>query len=396
MSLLDSIFGATTLKEPDTWLSEALNARPTASGQSVTPDSAMRVTTVYACTRVLAESVASLPLHLYRRGPDGRKEKATDHPLYSLLHDLPNREMTSYDLRELQMAQLCLRGNAYARLYRKRNGEVGEIVPWKTQKVRIDRDSSGRLVFLVEGEGTFYHDSVWRIPGLGGDGIVGYTPIGLAREAIGLALATEQHGAALFGNGAHPLGVLETDGVFQDEEAIERLRSQFQERYSGSNAHKPLILEKGLKWQQISLSSEDAQFLETRKFQRSEICAIYRVPPHMIADLERATFSNIEHQSLEFVMHTLRPWLVRFEQSIHRDILTPAQRKRYFVSFSVEGLLRGDIKSRYEAYSKAIVNGWMNRNEVRALENMNPADGLDEFLVPTNMDQNNGKDQTDR
>ena len=382
--ILDSIFNS-TLKAPDSWLSEALGARPTASGQSVNADTAMRVTTVYACVRILAESVAALPLQVYRRNPDGSKTVDKRHPLYPVLHDLANIEMTSFELRETQMGHLALRGNSYSRLVRNGNASIREIIPLHPGKVRMDRDSKQRLVFVIDGEESVYHDQIWRITGLGSNGIVGYSPIALAREAVGLSMATEQHGATLFGNGAHPHGVLEADGTFQDEDAIERLRSQFKNRYSGQNANKPLVLEKGLKWHQVSLSSDDAQFLETRKFQRTEIAAIFRIPPHMIADLEKATFGNIEHQSLEFVIHTLRPWLVRIEQSIARDLLSPADRRTHFVAFNVEGLLRGDTKSRFEAYGQAIRDGWMSRNEVREIENRNTEDGLDEFLVPMNM-----------
>lgn len=386
--ILDRIFNS-TLAQPDSWLSDALGARPTASGQSVNADNAMRVTTVYACVRILAESVAGLPLQVYRRKPDGSKEIDNRHPLYPLLHDLPNREMTSFELRETQMGHLALRGNSYSRLYRARSGRIGEIIPLAPNKVRMARDSKDQLVFEIQGEKPVTHEAIWRIAGLGSNGLVGYSPITLAREAVGLSMATEQHGATLFGNGAHPVGVLEADGTFEDQDAVDRLRNQFQERYSGKNANRPLVLEKGLKWQQIALSSDDAQFLETRKFQRTEIAAIFRVPPHMIADLEKASFSNIEHQSLEFVMHTLRPWLVRIEQSIARDLLTPADRRTHFVAFNVEGLLRGDTKARFEAYGQAIRDGWMNRNEARELENRNAEPGLDEYLVPLNMAEAN-------
>ena len=349
----------------------------------------MRVSTVYACVRVLAESVASLPLHVYGRTKGAGKYRAISNPLYEILHSAPNAEMTSFDLRELLMSSLCLTGNAYTRIYRTRGGQIGELIPIPSDTVVVDRTKTGALVYTIDGEKTLRQSQVWRIPGMGGDGIIGYSPITLAREAIGLALATEQHGATLFGNGAHPAGVLETDGVLRDQGAVDRLRSQFQRNYSGKNAHRPLVLERGLKWRQISMSSDDAQFLETRKFQRTEICSIFRVPPHMIGDLERATFSNIEHQSLEFVMHTLRPWLVRIEQSISRDLISADERGMIFAEFDVRGLLRGDIKSRYDAYNLAIRTGWMSRNEVRKLENLNPVDGLDEYIISSDMQSNN-------
>ena len=384
MGFLDRVF-AGNLSAPDEGMKDAFLAAPTASGQNVNADTALRVAAVYACVRILSESVASLPLHVYRRNADGSTERAKEHPLDAILSAHPNSEQTAFELRETQMGHLALRGNHYAQVVRNKRGDVAELWPLPYAKTRMERDSANNLVFPVEGDRTFPADQIWRVAGLGTNGLQGLSPISLAREAVGLAMATEQHGATLFGNGAHPGGVLSTEGRFQDEGAIERLREQFKDHYTGNKAHKPLVLEQGLKWSQIGLSSEDSQFLETRKFQRTEIASIFRIPPHMIADLEKASFSNIEHQSLEFVMHTLRPWLVRIEQSIQRDLFLPRERGRYFAAFNVEGLLRGDTKSRYEAYGAAIKDGWMTRNEVRQLENRNRADGLDEFLFPLNM-----------
>ena len=364
---------------------------PTSAAVSVTPDTAMRVATVFACVRVLAEGVASLPLHLYRRTQDGGKTRATDHPLYDLLHSAPSPELTSFDLREFLLASLCLSGNAYCRLYRDRAGRVREIVPIQPDRVAVDRSKRGDLVFSIDGEKRLSHRSIWRIAGLGGDGVVGYTPIGLAREAIGLAIATERHGARLFANGVTPSGVLETDTPMRDADALERLRTQLQEGFAGRAAHKPLVLERGLKWRSISLSAEEAQFLETRKYQRSEICAIYRVPPHLVGDLEHATYSNIEQQSLDFVVNSLRPWLVRIEQTITRDLIAPEERGQIFAEHSVAGLLRGDIAARSAYYTAAVRGGWMSRNEVRRLENLNPVRGLDDYLVSRDM---GGQDQT--
>jgi HK97 family phage portal protein len=271
-------------------------------------------------------------------------------------------------------------------------GRVGELRPLFTEYMNVDRGSDGRLVYDYQEPGAsrvFSSDEIWRVAGLGSNGVTGLSPIALARESIGLSIATEMHGAKMFSNGAQIPGVLEYPKTLSDE-AYERLRKDFNNRHGGvGNAGKTLILEGGGKYQTIGMTSEDSQFIESRKFQISEIARWYRVPMHMLNELDRATFSNIEHQSIEFVVHTIRPWLVRIEQSITRDLLTAQERGRYFVEHSVEGLLRGDTKTRYEAYGKAIQDGWMSRNEVRKIENRDPVDGLDEFLVPMNMSPQN-------
>lgn len=362
-----------------------------ASGVQVTPDTAMRSTAVYGSVRILAETVASLPLFLYKRIGKA-KEKAPEHPLYSLLHDLPNPEMTSFELREMLMGHLALRGNAYCYLVRDDFGiQVKEIWPLRPDRIEIIRSDDQRLVYiyrLPNGESrVLREEDVWHIRGFGNDGVKGMSPISFAREAIGLSLATEEFGARFFGNGSQLGGVLQTEGQLS-REAQERLKEQWEKLHTGlSNAHRVAILEEGLKWQQVGIAPEDGQFLETRKFQVAEIARIFRVPPHMLADLDRATFSNIEHQSIEFVVHTIRPWLVRWEQSIKRDLLLPSERDTYFAEFLVDGLLRGDIKSRYEAYAVGRQNGWLSANDIRQMENMNPLpDGQGEqYLIPLNM-----------
>jgi HK97 family phage portal protein len=357
------------------------------TGITVTPDKAMRISAVYACVRILAETVASLPVHVYQRTSDGRER--IEHPLNDLLGVSCNGEQTAMELREFQMTSLGLRGNAYARIQRSNRGGVGAIHALKPGYMRVQRDGSGRLVFVYNepgNEGIYADSEIWRIAGLGGDGVTGYSPITLAAESMGVAIATEQSAARLFSNGQQGSLALEFDHALTPEQ-IEALRNQFAANQAGyQNAHKPLLLESGMKAKEIGMNANDAQFLESRKFQISEIARWYRVPLHMLNELDRATFSNIEHQSIEFVMHTIRPWLVRIEQTISRDLLTARERAAgVFVAHNVEGLLRGDSKSRYEAYASAITNGWMSRNEVRKLENLNPAEGLDEYLAPLNM-----------
>ncbi len=367
------------------------------SGKVVTERTAMQMTAVYACVRILSEAVAGLPLNLYRHNNDGGKEKALDHPLYLLLHDEPNPEMSSFVFRETLMTHLLLWGNAYAQIIRNGKGEIVALYPLMPNKMQVNRDDNGQLYYIyqksqeeVPNSKDFYvrleSSDVLHIPGLGFDGLVGYSPIAMAKNAIGLAIATEEYGSKFFANGAAPSGVLEHPGTIKDPSKV---RESWMSQFGGSaNSGKIAVLEEGMKYTPISISPEQAQFLETRKFQINEIARIFRVPPHMVGDLDKSSFSNIEQQSLEFVKYTLDPWVVRWEQSIQRTLLTPAEKKSYFVKFNVEGLLRGDYQSRMTGYATARQNGWMSANDIRELENLDriPAEeGGDLYLVNGNM-----------
>ena len=367
------------------------------AGKRVNERSAMQMTAVYSCVRILAEAVAGLPLHLYRYKEDGGKEKAIDHPLYLLLHDEPNPEMSSFVFRETLMTHLLLWGNAYAQIIRNGKGEVIALYPLMPDRMTVDRDRDGKLYYeytvstddtpTVKGTVVRLNSSdVLHIPGLGFDGLVGYSPIAMAKNAIGMAIACEEYGAKFFANGAAPGGVLEHPGTIKDPQ---RVRESWQSTFGGSgNSNKIAVLEEGMKYTPIGISPEQAQFLETRKFQINEIARIFRVPPHMVGDLEKSSFSNIEQQSLEFVKYTLEPWLVRWEQSIQRTLFSPEEKKRYFAKFNVEGLLRGDYASRMSGYATARQNGWMSANDIRELENMDriPAEeGGDLYLINGNM-----------
>lgn len=367
------------------------------SGKVVTERSAMQMTAVYSCVRILAEAIAGLPLHLYRYRDDGGKEKAIDHPLYLLLHDEPNPEMSSFVFRETLMTHLLLWGNAYAQIIRNGKGEVVALYPLMPNKMSVDRDSDGHLYYTYQrsneealiAEGTkvvLSPKDVLHIPGLGFDGLVGYSPIAMAKNAIGLAIATEEYGSKFFANGATPSGILEYPGTVKDPEKV---RDSWTRGFSGSgNAHKVAVLEEGMKYTPISISPEQAQFLETRKFQINEIARIFRVPPHMVGDLDKSSFSNIEQQSLEFVKYTLDPWVVRWEQSIQRTLLQDEEKPRYFVKFNLEGLLHGDYQSRMNGYATARQNGWMSANDIRELENLDripPESGGDLYLINGNM-----------
>ena len=366
------------------------------SGKSVTERSAMQMTAVYACVRILSEAIAGLPLQLYHLKDDGGKEKAIDHPLYLLLHDEPNPEMSSFVFRETLMTHLLLWGNAYAQIIRNGKGQVVALYPLMPNKMTVSRDEKGQLYYTYQKSQeelpkdsaytvTLHPSDVLHIPGLGFDGLVGYSPIAMAKNAIGLAIATEEYGAKFFANGATPGGLLEYPGTVKDPDKI---RDSWSKGFSGGNSHKVAILEEGMKYTPISISPEQAQFLETRKFQINEIARIFRVPPHMVGDLEKSSFSNIEQQSLEFVKYTLDPWVVRWEQSIQRTLLLPEEKRSYFVKFNLEGLLRGDYQSRMNGYATARQNGWMSANDIRELENLDriPAeDGGDLYLINGNM-----------
>ena len=367
------------------------------SGKAVTERSAMQMTAVYSCVRILAEAVAGLPLNLYRYTEDGGKEKAIDHPLYLLLHDEPNPEMSSFVFRETLMTHLLLWGNAYAQIIRNGKGEVVALYPLMPNKMSVDRDSQGQLYYTYQrGTDEALRDKnqtvilrpsdVLHIPGLGFDGLVGYSPIAMAKNAIGMAIACEEYGAKFFANGAAPGGVLEHPGTIKDPQ---RVRESWQSTFGGSgNANKIAVLEEGMKYTPIGISPEQAQFLETRKFQINEIARIFRVPPHMVGDLEKSSFSNIEQQSLEFVKYTLEPWVIRWEQSIQRTLLSTHEKARYFVKFNLEGLLRGDYQSRMNGYATARQNGWMSANDIRELENLDripTEEGGDLYLINGNM-----------
>ncbi len=368
-----------------------------AAGKRVNERTAMQMTAVYCCVRILSEAVASLPLQFYKYNENGGKEKAVDHPLYFLLHDEPNPEMTSFVFRETLMSHLLLWGNAYAQIIRNGRGEVIALYPLMADRMQVNRDADGKLYYEYQMNSDDAHtmkgsavrlapSDVLHIPGLGFDGLVGYSPIAMAKNAIGMAIACEEYGAKFFANGAAPSGVLEHPGTIKDPS---RVRESWQSTFGGSgNANKVAVLEEGMKYTPISISPEQAQFLETRKFQIDEIARIFRVPPHMIGDLEKSSFNNIEQQSLEFVKYTLDPWVARWEQAMVRSLLSAEEKKRYFIKFNVDGLLRGDYQSRMNGYATARQNGWMSANDIRELENLDriPEEaGGDLYLVNGNM-----------
>ncbi len=370
---------------------------PTTSGKTVNEFTAMQTTAVYSCVRILAEAIASLPLHVYRYKENG-KERVYNHHLYHILHNEPNTEMSSFVFRETLMSHLLIWGNAYAQIIRDGAGRVVALYPLLPNKMTVSRDKNGEIYYIYTttsdenpnfkdyGSVVLRKQDVLHIPGLGFDGLVGYSPIAMAKNAVGMTIATEEYGASFFANGANPGGVLEHPGVLKDPKKV---RDSWNEVYRGTaNAHKIAVLEEGMKYQQIGIPPEEAQFLETRKFQINEIARLYRIPPHMVGDLEKSSFSNIEQQSLEFVKYTLDPWVIRWEQAMQRSLLLPKEKQEFFIRLNVDGLLRGDYQSRMNGYSVARQNGWLSANDIREMEDMNPIpdeEGGNLYLINGNM-----------
>lgn len=388
-----------TLKEVDFWLKDALvGGYESSAGALVNEGSALGQAAVWAAVRVLSETVAQLPLKVYRLLEPAGKTPDPGHPLWTVLHDLANPEMTAYEFRCALQGHLALYGNAYAEIQRDQLGRVVALWPLRPDRMEVTRDEAGSRVWLyrlpagTEVKWTWASPTrqpapIWHLRGFGSDGSVGYSPLQLLREPLGLAMAAEEYGARLFSNAARPSGVLQTPNRLTPE-AASRLKSSWEAAHRGlSNANRTAVLEEGVTWQQVGMPPDDAQFIESRKFSLGEIARCFRVPPHMIGDLDRATFSNIEHQSIDFVVHTLMPWLVAWEQSAARDLLSVKSFATHQIRFTVQGLLRGDIKSRYDAYAVGRQWGWLSADDVRELEDMNPLpEGRGQmYLSPLNM-----------
>ncbi|WP_299195740.1 phage portal protein [uncultured Amphritea sp.] len=389
MGFFSRLFGSKStelLDTPEKIASAIGYGYDTYSGRGVSSQKAMQLTTVFGCVRVLSESVGMLPCKLYQMNGDQR-ESAVNHKVYRLLTTAPNDYMTAQEFWEMLIACLCLRGNFYA--YKvKAFGEVVELLPLDPSAVKPkleDHKASYEVTWKDGTKETLDQDLIWHVRILTLDGLTGLNPVAYAREAVGLGLATEEHGARLFSNGAVTSGVLTTEQKLTDE-AFKRLQTQFKDNHEGlTNAHKPMILEMGLNWKPVALNSEDSQFLETRKFQRDEICAIFRVPPHLVANLDKASFNNIEHLGLSFVNYALVPYLTRIESRVNVGLLKKEDQGKYYAKFNAGALLRGDLKSRYESYGQGINWGILSPNDCRELEDMNPRDGGDLYLTPLNM-----------
>jgi HK97 family phage portal protein len=331
-----------------------------------------------------------LPLHFYERKGKGR-DRAPSYYLYPLLHDEgPNEHMTAMEFRETLQGHLAGWGNAYCQIeHDKRTGKITELWPLNPANMVETKMVDGERFYRYQNpEGKLQWIAgqiIWHMRGLGGDGLHGYSPISLMRRAIGLGMAAESFGARFFANDARPGIVLEHPGRLGDE-AQKNLRESWDDSHRGlSKSHRVAILEEGLKLHEVGIPPEDAQFLETREFQVTEIARIFRIPPHMIQDLLRSTNNNIEHQGIEFVVYTMQPWIIRWEQSIKKILMLPNERARYYPEYLVDGLLRGDTQSRYQAYATGKQWGWFSTNDIRERENLNPVEGGDTYWMPLNM-----------
>ncbi|MDA0780665.1 MAG: phage portal protein [Rickettsiales bacterium] len=360
------------------------------AGISVTADSAMTLTAVSNCVRVIAEDIATIPLILYERLVNEGKERAVNHPIYDLLHNKPNRWQTSSDFRRMMLGHYLLRGNCYAEKIYLNSGKLSELIPLHPDRVFPFKAPDGHIAYKytpINGKSRILlQHEMHHFADISNDGIKGQSRIEQASEALGFSLATNQYGSKIFANGAVP-GFLLKHPAKLSEEAATRLIKSWEKRHKGSeNANRPAVLEEGMDYKEVGISPDDAQFLDSKKFSRSEICGMFRVPPHKIGDLERSTFKNIESQAIEYVVDALRPIAVSWEQAYARDLLSENDRQKYFIEHLLDGLLRGDIKSRYEAYAIGREKGWLSANDIRRKENMNPiGESGDIYLVPLNM-----------
>ena len=356
------------------------------SGVKVDAETALRSTVVLACIRVLSTSVAGLPLHLYRRLSGGGKEIAREHPLYRLLHSQPNSWQTSFEWREQMMLHLLSHGFALdEKVYS--GGTISEIVPLHPSRVKTEQLENNRLRYTyreASGSSTVYtQDAVMSVRGMSDDGVNGMSTIELARDAIGLARACEIHGATFFGNGARPGVILSTDQMLSPE-AAENTRNQWERAHRGPDrSNRTAVLQGGLKVSELGGNNQESQFLEARRFQVEEVCRLFGVPPHLVGDLTRSSFSNIEQQSLDFLTNGLMPYLRRIESSIARDLLEGDD--EYFAEFDTRGVLRADAAGRSAYYNTLWNLGVASVNEIRSWENMNPVEGGDTRFVQLNM-----------
>ena len=357
----------------------------TASGARVTPQTALTLPTVFACVRVLAESFSVMPFTLYRGGR--RSGRVTDHWLHRLFSRRPNRFQTPFEWRLMLMGHLALRGNAFCQITANSRGEVEELLPLHPDRMQVEMLDNGSYRYRYTdqtGQPIYYaRTEVWHLRGLSADGIVGMSPIEVAREAIGEGLAMQSYSSRFFANDARPGGWIEVPGSFSDKATRDDFRQSWQQTYGGKNTRKVAVLERGMKYHELSLNNSDAQFIEARGYKVPEICRIFRVPPHKVADLTRATFSNIESQSIEFWTDTMLPWAKCWESSVEFFLLGPDTDLE--VEFDMRAMMRGDSKSRTAYYQGGIMAGWLTRNEARVSEGYDPIEGLDDPLQPLNM-----------
>lgn len=364
------------------------------AGVIITPETALALSAVRACVTLLAESVAQLPCELYRRDENGGRQRATDHPVYDLIHSQPNKKDTSFEYFEQQQGLLGLEGNCYSIIDRDGRGFPKELIPINPKKVIVMKGPDGMPYYNIPEIGEIlpmrmmHHVKVFTL-----DGYVGTSPIQTNGDVLGLNIAVEEHASAVFRRGTTMSGVIERPReapAIKSQDAIDKLLAKWTDRYSGMrNAFSVAMLQEGMTYRQLSQDNEKAQLLESRKWGVEEVCRLYKIPPHMVQMLEKATNNNIEHQGLQFVMYTLLAWLKRHEGALQRDLLLPSERKELYIEFNVSGLLRGDQKSRYESYALGRQWGWLSVNDIRRMENLPPIDGGEKYLTPLNMVDSN-------
>lgn len=382
-----------TFKDPGQWLIDWFGGgTESASGQVVNERTALALSAVYGCVHIIAETIATLPLFVYERTKAG-KEKAIDHPLFPILHDEFSEDIASLNAREMLTGHCATWGNAYAFIERNGRGQVLSITPLRPDRMKPER-TNGKTTYTythmvggVETPRTYAPFDILHVAGMGFDGLIGYSPIRIAMQAIGLGMATEKFGSALFKRGARPSGILRTPKVFKTDDARKAFKNSFLSAIEGEEGWLGVpLLEEGMEWQALGVPPDEAQFLETRKLQVVEVCRFYRMQPHKIQHLDNATFSNIEHQAIEHVVDTILPWARRWEAEFNRKCFMPSERGRFYAQFNLAGLLRGDIKARFEAYHIARGDAWLNANEIRELEDMNNmGEQGDVYLAPLNM-----------
>lgn len=368
------------------------------SGIRVDADGAMRHSAVYSCVRVIAESFAVSSISLYKRKSGGGRTKIINHWLHRLFNVRPNRFQTPFEFKEMIAGHVALRGNSFCEIVEDGRGGIDELIPLHPDRVQIELLNNGSYRYRYRNqdgsEQVFRRDQIWHLRGLSSDGIVGMNPIELQRESIASGLGAQEYGNRFFANDAKPTGGwIEFAGKFSDKESRQTFRDTWQAANGGNNRGKVAVLENGMKYHEIGINNKDSQFLETRQFNISDIARIFRVPPHLIGDLTKATFSNIEQQSLDFVIYTMTPWGTRGQSSIQTNLLGEESDLEVEISFKV--LLRGDQASRSDYYHNGILDGWMTRNEAREEEGMDPLPGLDEPLRPLNMVEESETDPDD-
>ncbi len=388
--------GSGKVNDPNMWVNELVGRLGgTASGANVTPDNALKISTVFLCVKILSESIASLPLMVYRKRKGGGKDVADGHYLYTLLHDTPNSEQNSFEFREFGQASLALRGNTYSYKVYTGSSEIVELIPLMPGQMTVKKTDKGIVYVYTTGGNKdkrlpdaveISPEYIWHIKNLSTDGITGLSPISCAREAVGISMKAEEFGGMYFANAAVTSGVLEHPGQLK-KEAYERLKASIQE-FANSKKHQTMLLEEGMKWQAIGLSNKDSQFLEARAFQVADIARFFNIPLILLHQADKAsTYASAEQFSLNFVKYCLLPWCRRWEHSANKALLTEWERKKgYFVEFNVDGLLRGDITTRYQSYATGRQWGWLSVNDIRSLENMNPIPDGDEYIsMPANI-----------